>query len=417
MSMRIRRPAALAVPLVLIALVACAPGATSAGSACQLTTVAGSDITKDVPSSAGALGHDVLMIGTRFQGSAGLALAAFSSNGGWNAGVIAALGPHVIELDDVSTLGDQAWAVGALASSAPVAARWDGQNWISMPVRDPGPGEDGFSGVEALSPDLVWAVGRHQIGYGFQTLTERWDGRSWTDVPSPNVGDTSNMLKDVDATSPRDVWAVGWYVDRQHYRPLVEHWDGARWKLVPTPDVGTGDGFLSGVAAVGTGDVWAVGWTARGDSLQPLVEHWDGRTWSVVPGPAGAGHGALAAVAATSDGAGHRRTSADDGAAPTAGARSRRRRVDHAVHRREFLCVAHRGDGRRGGSDLGRGNAVPRQQLRGVPRDDRVSGSVVRASADTSAASGSAAPVAAGRNRTRRACRSSARRVTSAAGG
>jgi hypothetical protein len=302
MRTRIRRPATVVVPLVLIAVVACAPGATSAGSACQLTTVAGSDITKDVPSSAGALGQDVLMIGTRFQGSAGLALAAFSSNGDWNAGVIAALGHHVIELDDVSTLGDQAWAVGALASSTPVAARWDGQNWISTPVRDPGPGEDGFSGVEALSPDLVWAVGRHQIGYGFQTLTERWDGRSWTAVPSPNVGETSNMLKDVHATSPTDVWAVGWYVDREHYRPLVEHWDGTRWKLVPTPDVGTGDGFLSGVAAVGTGDVWAVGWTARGDSLQPLVEHWDGRTWSVVPGPPGAEHGVLAAVAATSDG-------------------------------------------------------------------------------------------------------------------
>ena len=177
--MRIRRPATVAVPLVLIAVVACAPGATSAGSACQLTTVAGSDITKDVPSSAGALGQDMLMIGTRFQGSAGLALAAFSSNGGWNAGVIAALGPHVIELDDVSTLGDQAWAVGALASSAPVAARWDGQNWISTPVRDPGPGEDGFSGVEALSPgsrlggwptpdrlrlpDVDRAVGRAQL--------------------------------------------------------------------------------------------------------------------------------------------------------------------------------------------------------------------------------------------------------------
>ena len=302
MSMRIRRPATVAVPLVLIAVVACGPGATSAASACQLTTVAGSDITKDVPSSAGALGQDMLMIGTRFQGSAGLALAAFSSNGGWNAGVIAALGPHVIELDDVSTFGDQAWAVGALASSAPVAARWDGQTWISTPVRDPGPDEDGFSGVEALSPDLVWAVGRHQIGYGFRTLTERWDGRSWTAVQSANVGDTSNMLKDVDGTSPVDVWAVGWYVDRQHYRPLVEHWDGTRWKLFPTPDVGTGDGFLSGVAAVGPGDVWAVGWTAQGDSLQPLVEHWDGRTWSVIPGAAGAEHGALMAVAATSNG-------------------------------------------------------------------------------------------------------------------
>ncbi|MDP9299450.1 MAG: hypothetical protein M3P43_00900, partial [Actinomycetota bacterium] len=270
--------------------------------ACQLTTLNGSVITKDVPSSAGALGQDVVMVGTRFEGSAGLALAAFSANGGWDPGVMTALGHHVIELDDVSTVGDQAWAVGALASSVPVAAHWDGQRWIPTPVHDPGPGEDGFSGVEAVSPDLVWAVGRHQIGYGFQTLTERWDGRSWTAVPSPNVGETSNMLKDVSATSPNDVWAVGWYVDRQHYRPLMEHWDGTRWRLVSTPDVRAGDGFLSGVAAIGARDAWAVGWTAQGDSLQPLVEHWDGRTWSLVPEPAGAEHAALMAVAQTTDG-------------------------------------------------------------------------------------------------------------------
>jgi hypothetical protein len=302
MKARTRRLRTFAMPLLLTAVVACAPRATTAGSVCQLTTLNGSTITKDVPSSAGALNQDVIMVGTRFEGSAGLALAAFSSNAGWSPGVITALGHHVIELDDVSTVGDQAWAVGALASNAPVAARWDGQRWIPAPVRDPGPGEDGFSGVEAVSPDLVWAVGRHQIGYGFQTLTERWDGRSWTSVPSPNIGETSNMLKDVDATSPTDVWTVGWYVDRQHYRPLVEHWNGTRWSVVPTPDVGAGDGFLSGVAAVGARDAWAVGWTARGDALQPLVEHWDGRAWSLVREPIGAEHAALMAVAATSDG-------------------------------------------------------------------------------------------------------------------
>ncbi len=301
MRMRIRRPATVVVPLVVIAAVACAPGVKSAGSACQLTQVSGSSLTKDVPSSVEALAQGVVSVGTRFEGSAGGAYSAFAEDGSWNADVIPAFGHRVIELDSVSTVDGQAWAVGALAGNRPVAARWDGQTWTETPVHDPGSGEDGLAGVEALSPDLVWAVGRHQVGEGFRTLTERWDGHDWSAVASPDVGATSNMLKDVDATSPSDVWAVGWYIARQHYRPLVEHWDGTRWNLVPTPDVGQGDGFLSGVATNGANDAWAVGWTARGDSLQPLLEHWDGQSWSLVPPPPGAEHAALTAVAVTPD--------------------------------------------------------------------------------------------------------------------
>jgi hypothetical protein len=257
---------------------------------------------KDIPSSAAPLGRDVVSVGTRFEGSAGLPLAAFASGGAWEPGVITSFGHHVIELDDVSSVGGRAWAVGALASSAPVAALWDGTDWVPAKVPDPGPGEDGFAGVDMLSAGRAWAVGRHQVGSAFETLVERWDGSAWSIVPSPNVGTTSSMLKDVDAVDAGAAWAVGWYVQARRYRPLVERWNGSSWQVVPTPNPGGVDAFLSGVTAAGPSDAWAVGWIARGDVLTPLVEHWDGRSWSIVDGPPDVPHGAFAAVAPTPTG-------------------------------------------------------------------------------------------------------------------
>jgi len=288
----------------LLLLVACARRGESvaAASECQLSQVNGSVIVKDVPSNVAPYADGVVSVGTRFEGSAGGAMAAFGTAGSWDPELIAALGHHVIELDDVSSLGDQAWAVGALASSGPIAVRWDGDAWVPAAVADPGPGEDGFAGVDMLSADQVWAVGRHQRGSGFETLIERWNGSAWTIVPSPDVGTISDQLNDVDATRASDAWAVGWYVQAQRYRPLVEHWDGSRWSVVPTPNPGGGDAFLSGVVATGPDDAWAVGWTARGDALTPLVEHWDGGSWRLVAGPSEVPDGSFAAVAATPTG-------------------------------------------------------------------------------------------------------------------
>ena len=302
MNARTRRLTTFTMPLVLTAVAACTPRAVGAGSACQLSVMSGSSIERDVLSSAAALGQEVISVGTRFNGTFWLPLASFSSDGRWAPEVIPAFSDTVIELDDVSTVGTQAWAVGSFAGKVPVAARWDGAQWIQTPMDDPGPGEDGLAGVKALAPDLVWAVGRHQVGAGYQTLTERWDGTSWTALPSPNVGSTSNSLKEVDSTGANDVWSVGWYVHDQHYRPLIEHWDGKTWTIVPTQDVGPGDGFLSGVVAVATNDAWAVGWTSQHGSRRPLIERWDGHSWSLVEPPPEATNASLTAAAAIPDG-------------------------------------------------------------------------------------------------------------------
>ena len=302
MTARTRRLTTFAMLLVLMAVVACAPRATSAGSTCQLHVIDGSAIGRDVLSGAATLGQEVVSVGTRFNGTSWLPLASFSSDERWNPQVISGFSGKVIELDDVSTSGTQAWAAGSFAGQRPVAGRWDGSVWIQTAMDDPGPGEDGLTGIKALAPDLVWAVGRHQIGYGYKTLIERWDGIGWTDVSSPNVGSTSNALKDVDATGPNDVWSVGWYVQEQHYRPLVEHWNGKTWSLVPTPDVGPGDGLLSGVVAIAADDAWAVGSVSQAGSRRPLIERWDGRSWSLVDPPSDVANSALTAAAATSDG-------------------------------------------------------------------------------------------------------------------
>ena len=130
-------------------------------------------------------------------------------------------------MDDVSTDRAGAWAVGAWGNQHPVALRWNGRTWIPTKVEDPGPREDGLSGVATVSPDWVWAVGRHQVGSDFRTLVERWDGTSWVIATSPNNGATqNNYLLGVNCGSASDCWSVGYYVVGITYQTLVERWDG-----------------------------------------------------------------------------------------------------------------------------------------------------------------------------------------------
>lgn len=301
--MRLRKQAAIFIAaLALVGAGACAPRAASPGSACTLTQPANSSIGHDVPTAVAPFGDGVVSIGSQFTGSSGSGFSAFGSAGTWQPVVVGAYGNKIVTLDDVSTVGGEAWAVGAFTDVAPAATRWDGKTWVATAVADPGPGEDGFAGVAAVTPDLVWAVGRHQDGIPFRTLIERWDGTAWHPVPSANVGATSNMLKEVAADGPNDAWAVGWFVRGGRYQTLAEHWDGSTWSIVSTPNATSGDSLLSGVAVVHRNDVWAVGWTARGDARSPLALHWDGRSWKVVSLPSDAVHSALTDVVATPGG-------------------------------------------------------------------------------------------------------------------
>ena len=162
---------------------------------------------------------------------------------------------------------DDVWAVGS-SDAATLIEHWDGASWSVVPS----PGSGSLAGVTALSATDAWAVGSNAAA----TLVEHWNGQAWSVVPSPGPG----SLSSVDAVSRNNVWAVG----NNGAVTLVEHWDGTSWTVVASPSPGAFSG-LSGVSAVSRTDVWAVGGSGGGTTFGSLIEHWDGTSWTVVPAP------------------------------------------------------------------------------------------------------------------------------------
>ena len=104
------------------------------------------------------------------------------------------------------------------------------------------------------------------------------------------------MLTGVTALAPNNVWAVGFYAkDVNTDRPtktLIEHWDGSSWKVVSSPNIGPHSVYQSnhlwGITTVSANDLWAFGdyYAADGSGqIFTLVLHWDGINWQIVPSP------------------------------------------------------------------------------------------------------------------------------------
>jgi hypothetical protein len=176
-------------------------------------------------------------------------------------------------LNGISALdASHVWAVGSAGSGATLATQWNGQGWTTVPTPSPS-AINTLKAVTAIASNDVWAVGS-QIksttdGVSqYRTLIEHYNGTSWTTVPSPNTGAGSNELTGVAALAPDNVWAVGYRLDTSGDIPvaktLVMRWNGSTWSVVPSPSAGTGDNLLAGAVAAGTGNVWAWGNSAAG---------------------------------------------------------------------------------------------------------------------------------------------------------
>src|SRR5436190_16088532 len=99
-------------------------------------------------------------------------------------------------------------AIAFLTSAMTGSAQGESPAWRVVPI-DAVKWQE-LSGIAAVSPTDVWAVGEQRAADGAdRTLTEHWNGSYWQIVPSPNVGPKSNWLRDVIAISATDVWAVG----------------------------------------------------------------------------------------------------------------------------------------------------------------------------------------------------------------
>jgi hypothetical protein len=142
-----------------------------------------------------------------------------------------------------------------------------------------------MSGISALAPDDVWAVGTDgdpNIGYPPLPVVEHWDGQGWQLIPTPSLR-RGGGLSGVVALSARNVWVVGETGDDA---PLAERWDGRVWHVVRMAEIG-GYGELSAVDGVAADDVWAVG-DAGGESINTidaLAKHWIGGHWETVDTP------------------------------------------------------------------------------------------------------------------------------------
>ena len=82
--------------------------------------------------------------------------------------------------------------------------------------------------IAGAASDDLWAVGHSDVTdfVGALTLAEHWNGSSWRIVKTPNVGDqeTQNELTGVAAVAPDDVWAVGSATDfHPGGTPLIFH--------------------------------------------------------------------------------------------------------------------------------------------------------------------------------------------------
>jgi hypothetical protein len=150
-----------------------------------------------------------------------------------------------------------AWVVGYgssggnTISSTPVALRWNGSTWRSLPP--PNPGYAGLSAVEAIAPNNVWVAGRVQTDLnGMQPYIAQFNGTSWRRVATPAIIG-GGQLSDIVALSPTNILAIG--TGGSGGRSIVLHWNGSTWTQETAPDAI----HLNGAAAVGPNTFWAVG--------------------------------------------------------------------------------------------------------------------------------------------------------------
>ena len=169
---------------------------------------------------------------------------------------------------------------------------WNGSTWTAVTSPTPVRSAQFPSGITAVSPDNVWAVGTDETGNS-KTLAVHWNGKAWSIVPTPDItsaGDVQNLLTGVSSDAAGDVWASG-YAHNVHnqnsfHEPYVLRWTGTTWVMTKVPTLGTEGSMLNGIRVLSPADAWAVGQTQESNgAILTLTEQFNGKTWAVVPSP------------------------------------------------------------------------------------------------------------------------------------
>jgi hypothetical protein len=174
--------------------------------------------------------------------------------------------PIAATLKGMTALGkDDLWLVGA-ADKQTLTLHWDGHAWTQVSSPNPCRGGNTLQAVSGTGATDVWAVGActnnltNTYLYPPETLILHWDGRTWQTMPHPHPA-PQGQLSGVVALAPDDVWAVGAQSGAGGGRGdqlLTLHWDGQQWREVPSPQLGQ-DASFSAATAQAPDTIWAVG--------------------------------------------------------------------------------------------------------------------------------------------------------------
>jgi alpha-tubulin suppressor-like RCC1 family protein len=200
-------------------------------------------------------------------------------------------------VDDLSP--SDAWTVGTSGGQT-LIEHWNGKSWSIVPSPNPATGTPGDSdtltSISGTGPGNLWAAGwdLNEAINTIQLLFEHWNGTTWTAATSPTPVGSSQFASGITAISPGNVWAVG--TDRSDgAKTLSAHWNGKAWKIVPTPDINNeGDqNLLTSVSSDAAGQVWASGY-ADDDGANfrvPYVLQRTGSKWVLtkIPNPGSEG--------------------------------------------------------------------------------------------------------------------------------
>jgi hypothetical protein len=167
------------------------------------------------------------------------------------------------------------WAVGNIpgrgaSTHTGLVMHYDGKGWAQVAVPAPTPSTDWeLSAVSATSASDVWAAGYASNGSSAQhAIVEHFNGTSWsvTEAPDP-AGSPLNGFTGVAAVSPANVWAIGSSSPGNGTStPLVEHFDGSSWTVQPAPAKAGSTISLSAITGTSAGQLWAVGGSSAAGS-------------------------------------------------------------------------------------------------------------------------------------------------------
>ena len=167
----------------------------------------------------------------------------------------------------------------------PLAERWNGTTWKTLPIPAPAGAQGVFIGpVSCTSTSACTTTGLSMNSSGLATtLAERWNGTAWRIQPTPNPpGAQGAALPGIACTGPSACLAVGASNPfTPNAKTLAEQWDGTRWRIVPSPNPAAGGGGFSAVSCASPSACTGVGASNSGT----LAERWNGTRWTIQPTP------------------------------------------------------------------------------------------------------------------------------------